>query len=116
MSAFNLRQLDPVEAKCNEIRELLNGTEALVQGDEISSYITRQNVLLCCQLFATHLSRSVPILHPSTFMLTEAPPILALAIVLAGACYSSNAIPAKCITKFATSVLILIERQKVCLH
>ena len=113
VGAFNLRQLDPVEAKCIEIRDLLSETETLVQIDEISTYITRHNVLLCAQLFGTHLSRSVPILHPSTFMLTEAPPILALAIILAGSCYSKNVIAANCITKFAMSLLILIERQKV---
>lgn len=115
LSAFNLRQLDPVEAKCIEIRELLYGTDTLVQKHEISSYITRQNVLLCGQLFGTHLSRSVPILHPATFMLTEAPPILVLAVLLAGACYSNSIIPSNCITRFAMNLLILIEREKVCL-
>jgi len=46
-------------------------------------------------------------------MLTEAPPMLLLAVILGGACYSNNAIPAKYVSNFAMGLLILIERQTV---
>ena len=110
---FTLRQLDPVEAKCTEIRALLHGIEPLIHRDDIGNYITRENVLMCGQLFGRHLSRNIPIVHSPTFMLTEAPPMLLLAVTLGGACYSNNAIRAECITKFAMGLLILIERQTV---
>lgn len=110
---FRLEQLDPVEAKCAEMRELIHSTESLVHGDELNKYITRKNVLLCGQLFGKHLSRNIPIVHSPSFMLTEAPPMLLLAVTLGGACYSDAVIPAKSVTQFTMGLLISIERQTV---
>lgn len=116
VGGFTLRQLDPVEAKCSEIRDLLHGTEPLISRDDIRNYITRDNVLMCGQAFGQHLSRNVPIVHSPSFMLTEAPRMLLLAVTLGGACYFKDAIPARCITKFTMGLLISIERQTVRSH
>jgi hypothetical protein len=40
-------QLDPLEARCAEIRDLLRGAEPLVDSKDISGYITRDIVHRC---------------------------------------------------------------------
>ena len=112
-NGFTLLQLDPAEAKCSEVRDLLLNAEPIVNREHVNKYITRANLLLCGQLFGRHLLRNVPILHSSTFNLTEVPPMLLLAVILSGACYSDHAMPSKQVTKFAMGLLILIERQQV---
>ena len=110
---FTLLQLDPVEAKCSAIKQLLADTIPLTNAEDLDNYITRTNLLLCGRLFGLNFARNIPILHSPSFMLTEAPPLLLLAIFVAGACYSEDAIPAKCVTKFTMGLLISIERQTV---
>jgi len=110
---FSVEQIDPVEAKCIEIRTLLHRSEPLVPDDVISTYITRDNLLLCSKLYGDHFQRNLPILHSPTFKLIDTSPILLLAITLVGACYSDGLIPAAYITKLAIRLLILIQNQPV---
>jgi hypothetical protein len=108
------RQLDPLEARCDEIRNFLYDAEPVVGKDDINSYITRAIVVRCGELFGRHMSRNLPILHLPTFRLTETSVILALAVVLGGACYDTRLIPSQTITKFAKALLVLVARQTVC--
>ena len=105
--------MDPVEAKCEEIRNLLKGSKPLVSHDMISVYITRENLLLCSGLFGQHFQRHLPIVHAPSFRLTQTPAILLLAIMTAGACYSNDHIPVSSIISFAMQTLIVIENQPV---
>lgn len=110
---FSVKQIDPVEAKCFEIRELILNGEPIEAHDAINTYITRDNIILCSELYGKHFQPNVPILHRPTFDLTRTSPILLLAIMLVGACYSGGLIPVQHITKLAMRLLALIEQQSV---
>ena len=108
-NAFLLRQLDPVEAKCVELRQM---AQTSLNGSTDTGFITRDSLIKCTELFAKHFSPNVPVLHLPTFSLVDTSPILLLAIMLVGACYSSN-IPASTIHDYAMRLLNLIANQPV---
>ena len=108
--ALFLHQLDPVEAKCVELRHLVETAFLGSTGD--ATFITRQNLIKCTELFARHFSPNVSVLHLPTFSLVGTSPILLLAIMLVGACYSSS-IPASTIHDHAMRLLNLVESQPV---
>jgi hypothetical protein len=60
-----------------------------------------------------HFQYHFPILHSPTHKFTETSPILLLAMVLAGAHYSTNAIEAADISKFALRLLMVVQTQPV---
>ena len=113
---FSMMELDPVEAKAADIRNLLQGQDSLLSQEVIARYITRENVLTCCELYGKNFQRNLPLLHTPTFKLTEASPLLALSLTLAGACYSPAVIPYSCITKFAMRLLLVVQNQTVRTH
>ena len=108
-----MHQVDPVEARCLEIRILLQNSEPFVAKDIVTAYITRHNLIRCTELYGKHFQPNVPILHMPTFNLTEASPILLLAIMVVGACYSDDLIPNSHTNKLAMRLLVLIENQPV---
>lgn len=110
---FSLQQIDPVEAKCLEIRNLLQEPEPFVDKTVVAAFITRNNLVLCSELYGKHFQPNVPILHMPTFYLIEASPILLLAVMLVGACYAENLVPVSLINKLAMRLLVLIENQLV---
>ena len=110
---FLLQQIDPVEAKCLEIRNLLQDSEPFMANSTVTAFITRHNLVICSELYGKHFQPNVPILHMPTFYLIEASPILLLAVMLVGACYSDKMIPVSLINKLAMRLLVLIENQLV---
>ena len=112
-NGFSLEQMDPVEAKCEEIRSLLKGSEPLVTHDMISVFVTRENLFLFSQLYGQHFQRNFPILHVPSFRLIQTPAFLLLAIMIAGSCYSNNQVPISSIIGLAMQTLTLIEDQPV---
>ena len=79
----------------------------------VTAFITRHNLVICSELYGKHFQPNVPILHMPTFYLIEASPILLLAVMLVGACYSDKMIPVSLINKLAMRLLVLIENQLV---
>lgn len=114
-TGFSVDQIDPVEASCQGLRNLLKASEPLVVTDEmISASITRENVLLCCRAYGEMFQRNYPIIHMPSFKLTETPPLLLLAVILGGACGSDGQpLSSAYITKFAMQTLILVQNQSV---
>lgn len=110
---YSIEQVDPLEAKCAVIRSLLQDSEPLVTKDMISANITRDKLLLCVQLYGKLFQRNYPILHSPTFSLADTSPVLLLAMMLTGACYS-EVISNDHVIKFCMSLLILIEKMPVC--
>ena len=108
--------MDPVEAKCDEVRHLLKGSEPLVTEEMISTYFTRENLLLFTGLYGKVWQRNYPILHAPTFELIETSPILLLAIMIVGANCCEGPIPMADIVKLAIRLLILIQNQPVSSH
>ena len=108
---FSLHQIDPVGAKCLEIQTLLRNSEAFVSPDIVTRYLTRTNLATCIELYGRHFQPNVPILHMPTFNVAKTSPILLLAMMLVGACYSNKLIPVSHINKLAMQLLTLIEHQ-----
>ena len=111
-NGFSLELLDPVEAKCEEIRNLLKTSEPPVMHDMISVFVTRENLVLFTQLYGQHFQRTFSILHMPSFRLTQTPAILLLAIMIAGACYSNIQVPMIYIS-LGVQALAIIEDQPV---
>ena len=114
-TGFSVEQIDPVEAKCVEIKNLLQTSEPFLSGETIWGHVTRHNLVTCVELYGRFFQPNVPILHMPTFNLTNAPTILLSAMMLVGACYSDSLIPFSHITKLAMQLLVLIEQQPVCI-
>jgi hypothetical protein len=113
---FDIEQIDPVEAKCNEIRDFLRGSEPLVTKEIIEKCITRENLILFLQSYGKHYNRNFPILHSPTFNMTKTSPRLLLAMYIVGACYSEGIIPQNYMFKLAMHLLINIKNQPVSLE
>ena len=109
---YSMEQLDPLEAKCADIRSLLKDSQPLVIEEMITAHINRDKLLLCVQLYGKLFQRNYPILHSPKFKLVDTPSILLLAMMLTGACYS-DVISNEHITRFCMSLLILIEKMPV---
>ena len=112
-SGFSLTRLDPLESKCNELIDLLKRADPLNSNKAIYPYISRHNMVHLCHLYGQNFQNNVPIIHSPTFDMVKAPPILLLAIMLVGACYSEDSIPAAQITKLAMQLLTVIGLEPV---
>lgn len=110
---LSIAQLDPVEAKCTEMRELLGDSTKLASKDIIDTYINRSNLVSCTDLYVKYFQPNVPIVHIPTFQVTEASPILLLSMVLVGACYAKDIIPMPIISRLAMRLLGLMNDQSV---
>jgi hypothetical protein len=110
---FSLEQIDPVEAKCTEIRNLLKGSEPLITEEIISKCITRENLLLFLHSYGKDYLRNFPILHSPSFNLTNTPSILLLSMFCVGASYCEGVILPSYVLKLAMRVLLEIEHQPV---
>jgi hypothetical protein len=106
---FQLQQVDIVEAKCVELRSYLRSLPANLPDGFIENYITRNHLVRCIELYGKHYQPIMPILHMPTFNLTTTQPVLLLAMLLIGACYSETDIPEAAIVQCAIHVLLLIE-------
>ncbi|KAK5198968.1 hypothetical protein LTR92_001439 [Exophiala xenobiotica] len=104
---FLLEQVDPLEAKSNELRLLLNSSNQA----SVAGYVTRENLLVCLQLYGKHFQNHFPILHSATFSVSTASPILLLAIFCVGASYAKHIMNQKDIFTVAMFVLSEIGRQ-----
>ena len=110
---FSLDQLDPVIAKCRELQSLLRGHLISLCEDDITSYITRENLLITLKEYGKNYQRHIPIIHPPTFNLYEAPPLLLLAMFCVGACYAEIVRSPQHIFRIAMCVLLSVEKQPV---
>jgi hypothetical protein len=106
---LHLQQVDSVEAKCAELRSYIGGFQTGVDHTLISKYITRDRLVDCVQLYAKCYQSIQPILHLPTFELTKTPPDLLVAMMLVGACYSSNVIPPTIVVQGAIHMLLVLE-------
>ena len=112
-NGFSLARLDPLEAKCNQIIELLKRSGTLDSENTTYSYITRHNMVHLCHLYGKHFQHNLPIIHSPTFDMLKSPPILLLAIMLVAACYSKGFIPPAEVTKLAMRLLTAIAAEPV---
>ena len=112
-NGFSLSRLDPLEAKRNQIIELLKRSAPLDSENVTYSYITRDNIVHLCHLYGKHFQHNLPIIHAPTFDMSKSPPILLLAIMLVGACYSEGSIPPADVTKLAMRLLTAIAAEPV---
>ena len=112
-NGFSLSRLDPLEAKCNQIIELLKRTGPLDSQNATYPYITRHNMVHLCHLYGRHFQHNLPIIHAPTFDMLKSPPIMLLAIMLVGACYSKGSIPSAEVSKLAMRLLTAIAAEPV---
>jgi Fungal specific transcription factor domain len=112
-NGFSLSRLDPLEIKRNQIIEVLKRSEPLDSENTTYPYITRQNMVHLCHLYGKHFQHNLPIIHAPTFNMIESPPILLLAIMLVGACYSKGSIPPVEVIKLAMRLLTSIAAEPV---
>jgi hypothetical protein len=104
-------QIDPVEAKCANIRAIIG---AFGTNDSLLSYFTRANLVLLVELYSQYYQPNIPIVHEPTFRLIHESPVLLLAMMLVGACYSpENTIPSTTVTKLSVMLLGWIDSQPV---
>lgn len=108
---FSLEQIDPVEAKCIELRKFLAGSEPLLTEEIISTCVTRENLLLFIKSFGRDYTKNFPILHSPTFTLSTTPLILLIAMFCVGACYCEGVVPPAYVFKIAMRVLMMITHQ-----
>ncbi|KFY87816.1 hypothetical protein V498_07018 [Pseudogymnoascus sp. VKM F-4517 (FW-2822)] len=106
---LQLRQIDSVEAKCIEIQSYIGAFQTGIDHTILSKYLTRDRLVDCVQLYAKCFQSIHPILHLPTFELTKTPPDLLAAMMLVGACYSSNVIPPAIIVQGAIHMLLVLE-------
>lgn len=111
---LQLRQIDTVEAKCLEIQSYIGAFQTGIDHTILSKYLTRDRLVDCVQLYAKCFQSIHPILHLPTFELTKTPPDLLVAMVLVGACYSSNIIPPTIVVQGAIHMLLVLECSTVC--
>lgn len=116
---LHLQQIDSVEAKCAEIRNYIAGSQTSQTGIDhtvLARYVTRDRLVTCIQHYAKCYQSIQPILHLPTFELTRTPPDLLAAMMLVGACYSSNVIPPTIVVQGAIHMLLLSEHSAVRTH
>lgn len=113
---LQLRQIDSVEAKCIEIQSYIGAFQTGIDHTILSKYLTRDRLVDCVQLYAKCFQSIHPILHLPTFELTKTPPDLLAAMMLVGACYSSNIIPPAIVVQGAIHMLLVLECSSVCAY
>ena len=97
------------------MRNLLSEKALTMIDKKITAYITPENLLLFFQRFRQQYRRTWVFLHDLSFELTRCPPILSLAIMVVGGCYSPDRIPIEDVVSLAILVMRLIENQPVSL-
>ena len=110
---FSENQTDPVEARCREIRDMLNEPKFSITTEEATSFISRSNLIHYCNLFGRHFLCHYPILHCPSFRLTECSPLLLLAMSIVGSCYSDLTTPPKLLVKLAVGLLKALKLSSV---
>lgn len=110
---FDLSQIDPVEAKCIALRHLLSKKMPQIPDEVIANCLSREKMVRALKLYGHHFHRHLPVIHPATFNLTEAPCNLLLAMFCVGACYDNNLVPLPYLLKMTMHILIDIESQQV---
>lgn len=111
---FNLTQLDPVQAKCQEIIDVLKQSTTISMDDPALAYITRDTLVCSVSLYGKRFQHILPILHTPSFALTTASPILLLAIVLVGSCCSPDEIiPRAAVDELGRALFVAIGNQAV---
>jgi hypothetical protein len=110
-NGFLTAQIDPVEAKCADIRAILG---SFGTNDTPISYFTRANLVRLVELYSQYYQPNIPIVHGPTFRLIDESPVLLLAMMLVGACYSpEKTIPCTMVTKLSVMLLGWIDSQPV---
>jgi hypothetical protein len=110
---LHLQQIDSVEAKCVELRTYMAGFQTGIDHSVLSKYTTRDRLVDCVQLYAKCYQPIQPIIHLPTFDLAKSPPDLLVAMMLVGACYSDNLIPATNIVQGAIHMLLVLQSSSV---
>ena len=110
---FNTIQLDPVEAKCLEIRTLLSELVSSSQNEEALFHLDRQKLVLCVSSYGEHFQPNLPIIHRPSFRIIDTPPALLLAMMLVGACSSEKPIPRAIVDRLAMRLSTWIGKQTV---
>lgn len=110
---FPLERLDPVEALCVEIRDLLNSVGPVINEETSSTYVTRANLILFSELCSRHFLQQLPVLHIPSFHLVNTPPMLLIAIFVAGACFADDQMSVDTIHEIGMGLLKVIENQPV---
>ena len=108
---FSLLRLDPLRGKRDDIIELLNRANPLDIDQSIYSYITRDNMVHLCHLYGRNFQQNMSIIHAPTFDIAKSDP--KLAVMLVGACYSPDTIPASHVAKLARRLLNAIAVETV---
>lgn len=112
-NCFLLAQIDPVEAKCKELNDLLCTNGNRIKFESSNQCITRGKLVQSIELFGRHFQRHLPIIHTASFNLYEAPRGLLMAMYCVGACYGGNIMTNQDLLKAAMQVLTDIEAQPV---
>ena len=110
---LQVHQVDIVEAKCLEIKDYLRSLQTGLDLDSICTYISRDILVQCIQLYADRYNALQPILHLPTFDLANTSPILLVAMMLVGASYSQDFMPPFAIIHGAIHALLLMENSGV---
>lgn len=107
-------QIDPVEKKCADIREIIRESSNGVIDEVLMSHITRANLVQLIEVYGRHYQPNIPILHGPTFCLVDESPVLLLAMMLVGACYSGETtISTPVVNRLAMILLGWIDNQPV---
>ncbi|KAL3483966.1 hypothetical protein BJX62DRAFT_219418 [Aspergillus germanicus] len=102
-------QIDPVEAKCAEIRDIIKSWST---DDAMTSYITRDNVVHLIEIYGKYHQANIPILHGPTFNLVTESPVLILSMLLVGTCYSpKDTLPTSIVNSLAINLVAWIDNQ-----
>lgn len=112
---FSLLQMDPAEAKCAEIRELLQIAHVFRNDQDLLQHITREKMLKCHQAYGLHIQPNLPLLHSPTYSFSHTPPMLFLVIMLTGACYTPELLPSDDLSRFALRLSMMISNECVSL-
>lgn len=104
---------DQVASKVTEMRKALQTSPQGLIDAEVLQHMTRAKILASHKLFLLHFQQSLPLLHAPTYTFVETPTILSLVMMLVGASYSSNIIPAELGSKLAMHLQMLIDASSV---
>lgn len=112
---FHLPQLDPVEAKRQDILAMLRvaARDAPGTDDGAAACLTRPNLVRGLELYGQHFQRHLPILHAATFDMTRCAPHLLLAMFCCGASYDHAIASTQQIYSLARRALVDIAMQRV---
>ena len=112
---FSIEESDPVEAKCAALRSLIQKMATTLEENQIEKIMGREQILKCHQLYGRHFQHHFPILHTPTHNLLTTPPNLLLAMVLAGAHFSNDAVTADDVLHLTMKLMKHIEMEQVML-